>query len=214
MEATTDLGEAQNAWNNAQTDISMGVIEYKELDIRRAEEIELCKSTAIPRKMQNEVSQRRAVGMKEELTAARGDAKAEPSADTTVVDLEGKLKLGKAKSSSSGRVCAPTVGVGATTSNVTALGTTTASLTPASSELLASAATVAKGGSDVAGARCMPARKRAQADSSGMASVSSNKCQKKLEGPLVRWMMQDSDAGEKLIGHEWVKRFPEEFTQR
>ncbi|KAJ7817545.1 hypothetical protein B0H14DRAFT_3877466 [Mycena olivaceomarginata] len=37
MEATTNLGEAQHAWNNAQTGISMGVIEsfkkYEELDI-------------------------------------------------------------------------------------------------------------------------------------------------------------------------------------
>ena len=26
--------------------------------------------------------------------------------------------------------------------------------------------------------------------------------------------MQDPDTGEKLTGHEWVERFPEEFAQR
>ncbi|KAJ7337718.1 ribonuclease H-like domain-containing protein [Mycena albidolilacea] len=58
IEATTNLGEAQHAWNNAQTGISMGVIEsfkkYEELDIRRAEEIEIRKSTAVPQNARNE----------------------------------------------------------------------------------------------------------------------------------------------------------------
>ncbi|KAJ7935015.1 hypothetical protein B0H13DRAFT_2305174 [Mycena leptocephala] len=90
----------------------------------------------------------------------------------------------EAKSSSSGRVRAPRAGVGATTSNVTVLDTTAAFLTPASSELLASTATVPEGGSDVAGARRVSARKCAQADPSGASPVSSNKPQKKLEDPL------------------------------
>ncbi|KAJ7465620.1 hypothetical protein FB451DRAFT_1487168 [Mycena latifolia] len=230
MEATTNLGEAQHAWNNAQTGISMGVIEsfkkYEELDVRRAEEIELRKSTAVPRNARNEprnsdkarrahaadsnvaALQAELLEMKEELTAARGDAKAEPSAETTqrvreleaaAVDLEGKLKLAKAeaKSSSSGRVRAPKAGVGATTSNVTAptandvgpaLGATAALPMPMSSEFLTSAPTAAEGGSDVA--------------------------DKKLEDPLAGWVMQDPDTGEKLTGHEWVERNPEEFAQR
>ncbi|KAJ7658241.1 hypothetical protein DFH06DRAFT_1196427 [Mycena polygramma] len=62
MEPTTNLGEAQHAWNNAQTGISMGVIEsfkkYEELDIRRAAEIEIRMATAISRNSQSEVSQR------------------------------------------------------------------------------------------------------------------------------------------------------------
>ncbi|KAJ6606719.1 hypothetical protein B0H10DRAFT_583016 [Mycena sp. CBHHK59/15] len=112
MEATTNLGEAQHAWNNAQTGISMGVIEsfkkYEELDVRRAEEIELRKLTAIPRNARKEVSQRytdrttrqtrnsdkarraqaadsnvaalevELSGMREDLTAARSDAKPKP----------------------------------------------------------------------------------------------------------------------------------------
>ncbi|KAJ7487038.1 hypothetical protein FB451DRAFT_1535427 [Mycena latifolia] len=166
--------------------------------------------------------------MKEELTAARGDAKAEPSADTTqrvreleatAVDLEGKLKLAKAeaKSSSSGRVRAPKAGVGATTSNVTAptanhvgpgLGATAALPMPMSPHIRA------ESGSDVADVRRLSARKRTQADSSGTARVSSNKRQKKLEDPLAGWVMQDPDTGEKLTGHEWVERNPEEFAQR
>ncbi|KAJ6517926.1 hypothetical protein C8R47DRAFT_1062509 [Mycena vitilis] len=62
MDATTNLGEAQHAWNNAQTGISMGVIEsfkkYEELDARRAAEIEMRMATAISRNSYNEVSQR------------------------------------------------------------------------------------------------------------------------------------------------------------
>ncbi|KAJ6488414.1 hypothetical protein DFH09DRAFT_1339191 [Mycena vulgaris] len=118
MEATTNLGEAQHAWNNAQTGISMGVIQsfkqYEELDIRRAEEIRLRKSTAIPQNTRNEVSQRYAARTarqsrnsdkarrthaadsnvaalqaelsetREELRTARSDAKAEPSPETTL----------------------------------------------------------------------------------------------------------------------------------
>ncbi|KAJ7448980.1 hypothetical protein FB451DRAFT_1567122 [Mycena latifolia] len=269
----------------AQTGISMGVIEsfkkYEELDVRRAEEIELRKSTAVPRNACNKVSQRYAnrttrqtrnsdkarrahaadsniaalqaelLEMKEELTAARGDAKvsiylcgpsydsniltqAEPSADAAqrvreleaaAVGLEGKLKLTKAeaKSSSSGRVRAPKAGVGATTLNVTAptandvgpaLGATAALPMPMSSEFLTSAPTAAEGGSDVADVRRLSARNRTQADLSGTARVSSNKRQKKLEDPLAGWVMQDPDAGEKLTGHEWVERNPEEFAQR
>ncbi|KAJ7732028.1 hypothetical protein B0H16DRAFT_1770721 [Mycena metata] len=117
MEATTNLGEAQHAWNNAQTGISMGVIEsfkkYEELDIRRAEEITMRKSTAISRTSRNEVTHRYAsriarqsrmvekgkcarvadstvAGLQTELSetqadlkVARDDAKDEPSAEAT-----------------------------------------------------------------------------------------------------------------------------------
>lgn len=76
---------------------------------------------------------------------------------------------------------------------------TAALLTPASSELLAAAATVSQDGS---GARRVSARKRAQADSAGAAPVSSNKSQKKLEDSLAGWVMQDPDTGEKLTGYE------------
>ncbi|KAJ6518377.1 hypothetical protein DFH09DRAFT_1098563 [Mycena vulgaris] len=118
MDTTTNLGEAQHAWNNAQTGISMGVIQsfkqYEELDIRRAEEIRLRKSTAIPRNTRNEVSPRYAARTarqsrnsdkarrthaadsnvaalqaelsetREELRTAHSDAKAEPSPETTL----------------------------------------------------------------------------------------------------------------------------------
>ncbi|KAJ6590834.1 hypothetical protein B0H10DRAFT_2233487 [Mycena sp. CBHHK59/15] len=120
MEATTNLGEAQHAWNNAQTSISMGVIE----SFKRAEEIEIRKSTAIPRNARNETRNsdkaRRARAAdsnvatlevelsetREELAAAHSDVKAEPSAETTrrvreleatMVDIEGKLKLARAE---------------------------------------------------------------------------------------------------------------------
>ncbi|KAF7362834.1 hypothetical protein MVEN_00633200 [Mycena venus] len=116
MEATTNLGEAQHAWNNSQTGISMGLIEsfkkYEELDIRRAEEIEVRKSTAVSRTSRNEVTHRYAsrttrqtrmsekarrahtvdstvaglqtelVDMRRDLAVARNDAKTEPSTET------------------------------------------------------------------------------------------------------------------------------------
>ncbi|KAJ6535643.1 hypothetical protein B0H19DRAFT_1241095 [Mycena capillaripes] len=263
MEATTNLGEAQHAWNNAQTGISMGVIEsfkkYEELDIRRAEEIEIRKSTAIPRNARNEVSQRYANRItrqtrnsdkarrahaadsdvaalevelsetREELAAARSDVKAEPSAETTrrvleleatVVDIEGKLKLARAeaKSSSSGRVRAPRASASTATSNATshpASGSRPAPAPGATAALLTTSSDVADAmDSDVAGGRRASARKRVQADLSSAAPASSNKRQKKLEDPLAGWVMQDPDTGEKLTGHEWVKRYPEEFAER
>ncbi|KAJ6472086.1 hypothetical protein C8R45DRAFT_1104288 [Mycena sanguinolenta] len=101
MEATTNPGEAQHAWKNAQTGISMGVIEsfkkYEELDIRRAKEIELCMATAVTRTTRNESrnfnNARRSrftdsnvaaldtelSELKEELTVARNNGKIQPS---------------------------------------------------------------------------------------------------------------------------------------
>ncbi|KAJ6541314.1 hypothetical protein B0H10DRAFT_2244909 [Mycena sp. CBHHK59/15] len=113
MEATTNLGEAQHAWNNNETGTGMGALEsfkkYEELDVRRAEEIELRKLTGISRNAHNEVSDRYAnrtarqtrnsekfrrahnadatvaalvaelSEMREELTEARSEAETEPS---------------------------------------------------------------------------------------------------------------------------------------
>ncbi|KAJ6536505.1 hypothetical protein B0H10DRAFT_2246340 [Mycena sp. CBHHK59/15] len=245
MEATTNLGEAQHAWNNAQTGISMGVIEsfkkYEELDVRRAEEIELRKLTAIPRNARNETRNsdkaRRAQaadsnvaalevelsGMREDLTAARSDAKAGPSAETTqrvreleaaVVDLEGKLKRAKAeaKSSSSGRVRAPRASVRGAASKATSQSASGSGPVPATTATLLTLASIAADAMDSDVAHRVPARKRAHADSSSTPPV-SNKYLKKLEDPLAGWVMQDPDTGEKLTGHEWVKRYPEEFAE-
>ncbi|KAJ6614445.1 hypothetical protein B0H10DRAFT_2221324 [Mycena sp. CBHHK59/15] len=251
MEATTDLGEAQHAWNNTQTGISMGVIEsfkkYEELNVRRAEEIEIRKSTAVPQNARNETQNsnkaRRACAVdsdvaalevelsetREELAAACSDIKAEPSAETTwrvreleatVVDIEGKLKLARAeaKSSSSGRVRAPRASASATTSNATSHPASGSGPAPApgatAAPLTISSVTANAMNSDVAGGRRVSACKRAQADLSGTAPASSNKHQKKREDPLAGWVMQDPDTGEKLTGHEWVKRYPEEFAER
>ncbi|KAJ7327666.1 hypothetical protein DFH08DRAFT_884920 [Mycena albidolilacea] len=266
MEATTNLGEAQHAWNNAQTGISMGVIEsfkkYEELDIRRAEEIEIRKSTAVPRNARNEVSQRYATRStrqarnannarrahaadsnvaaleaelsetREEVAAARSDAKAEPSPgaaqrvrglEATVVELEGKLKLARAeaKSNSSGRVRASRAGAS------TAMSTTPASASgpsgaPAADAALPIPPVAAESDAmdpDTANVRRVSARhaprKRAQPEPlTEAAPASSNKRRKKLEDPLAGWVMQDPDTGEQLSGHEWVKRYPEEFEER
>ncbi|KAJ7742972.1 hypothetical protein B0H14DRAFT_2637551 [Mycena olivaceomarginata] len=78
----------------------------------------------------------------------------------SVVMDEGQVGQGRGE----GRVRALRAGTGATTSNVTALGTTAALLTPASSELLASATTVPEGGWDDAGGHRVSARERVQAD--------------------------------------------------
>ncbi|KAJ7847694.1 hypothetical protein B0H13DRAFT_1907176 [Mycena leptocephala] len=107
-----------------------------------------------------------------------------------LVDLEGKLKLATCWCQ-----------------HIAAL------LTPASSEFLAAAATVSQAGSDVAGARRVSARKRAQAELAGATPVSSNKRQKKLEDSLAGWVMQDPNTGKKLTGYKWAKRDPEEFAQ-
>ncbi|KAJ7125983.1 hypothetical protein C8R44DRAFT_733910 [Mycena epipterygia] len=94
MESTTNLGEAQHAWNYAQTGTSMGAIEsfkkYEELDIRRAEEIEVRKATAISRNSHNEVSQRYA---NRTARQSRGSEKARRAraADSNVAALQTEL---------------------------------------------------------------------------------------------------------------------------
>ncbi|KAJ7239525.1 hypothetical protein C8J57DRAFT_110044 [Mycena rebaudengoi] len=269
-EATTNLGEVQHAWNNTQTGISMGLIEsfkkYQELDIRRAEEIEIRKSTAVSRTSRNEVTHRYASRltrqsrmsekarrthaadstvaglqtelseMREDLALARDDAKAEPSVEAgqhvreledIVADLEGRLKLAKAeaKSNSSGRVRALRANAGAMTSKVppqpvsnpepTLAISPLLSPTPASSESnLVAPPTPVGDALDLAGTRRASTRKRTQAELSTVASTSSSKRRKKLEDPLVGWVMQDPDTGEELTGHEWVNRYPDEFQKR
>ncbi|KAJ6556560.1 hypothetical protein DFH09DRAFT_1317880 [Mycena vulgaris] len=224
MEATTNLGEAQHAWNNAQTGISMGAIEsfkkYEELDIRRAEEIEIRKLTSVPRTSRNETELSE---MQRDLAVARDDAKADPSTATTeyvreledtLAELERKLKLAKAeaKSNSSGRVRPPKAAAGSTLPKVPAQPVL--DVAPASIASVSEApASVADGTSDLA--RRASTRKRVQAESSAAASsVPSRKRRRKLEDPLAGWVMEDPDTGEKLTGHEWVERFPDEFETR
>ncbi|KAJ6554724.1 hypothetical protein B0H19DRAFT_152127 [Mycena capillaripes] len=87
--------------------------------------------------------------------------------------------------------------------------------TPLSSELRPASPTVT---TDVAtnlpDMRRMSTRKRMQADSSALVPTSTNKRRKKLEDPLVGWVMQYPDTGEELSGHEWVKHYPDEFEKR
>ncbi|KAF8189161.1 hypothetical protein K438DRAFT_1971805 [Mycena galopus ATCC 62051] len=194
MEATTNLGEAQHAWNNSQTGTSMGLMEsfkkYEELDIRRAEGIEsrMSEKARHVRAADSSVAglQMELSEKQEDLAVAREDAKAEPSAEVfqcirkleeIVAELEGKLKLAKAEAKSP--------------------------LTLVAGSTL-----------DLAGTRRASTRKRVQDKSSVMPSVSSTKRRKKLEDPLAKWVMRDPDTGEELTGHEWVKRHPDEFKKR
>ncbi|KAJ7934883.1 hypothetical protein B0H13DRAFT_1854875 [Mycena leptocephala] len=62
---------------------------------------------------------------------------------------------------------------------------------------------------EVAAPRRVSSRKRAQTE----PSDASSKRQKKLEDPLVGWMMEDPETREQLTGHEWVARYPEEFSR-
>ncbi|KAJ7102070.1 hypothetical protein C8R44DRAFT_747081 [Mycena epipterygia] len=205
MEATTNLGEAQHAWNNAQTGISMGAIEsfkkYEGLDIRRAEEIEIRKLTAVSRTSRNEA---------DPSTATTEYVR---ELEDTLAELERKFKLAKAeaKSNSSGRVRSSKAAAGSKLLKVPAQPAL--DVTPAFIDSVSeSPASVADGTSDFS--RRASTRKRMQAESSAPASVPSRKRQKKLEDPLAGWVMQDPDTGEKLTGHEWVERFPDEFETR
>ncbi|KAJ7348526.1 hypothetical protein DFH08DRAFT_959924 [Mycena albidolilacea] len=94
MEATTNLGEAQHAWNNAQTGISMGIIEsfkkYEELDIRRAEEIEVRKATGVSRTSRNEVTDRYANRTRRQSRVSER-ARGARAVDSTVAGLQTEL---------------------------------------------------------------------------------------------------------------------------
>ncbi|KAJ7082753.1 hypothetical protein B0H15DRAFT_932659 [Mycena belliarum] len=268
MEATTNLGEAQHAWNNSQTGISMGIIEsfrkYEELDIRRAQEIEGRMSTGLSRNSGNEVTDRfadrtarrtRALDKgkrahvadatvvsvqaelsetKEELKAARADAKAERSDEATgrvrelehaVNALAEKLKLAKAeaKSNSSGRAqpkrgaAAPIATVASDQANSPqpAPDAPTAHATPTSIS-----APIPQPTSDTVVGASTPrrtSRKRpnphSAVDTSSLPGPSSGKRQKTLTDPLANWEMEDPDTKERLTGHEWVRRFPNEFER-
>ncbi|KAJ7071887.1 hypothetical protein B0H15DRAFT_965755 [Mycena belliarum] len=268
MEATTNLGEAQHAWNNSQTGISMGVIEsfrkYEELDIRRAQEIEGRMSTGLSRNSGNEVTDRfadrtarrtRALDKgkrahvadatvvsvqaelsetKEELKAARADAKAERSdeaagrvreLETAVNALAEKLKLAKAeaKSNSSGRArpkrgaAAPIATVASDQANSpqTAPDTPTVHATPTT--IQAPIPQPASGAVVGASTLRRTSRKRpnphSAIDASSLPGPSSGKRQKMLTDPLANWEMEDPDTMERLTGHEWVRRFPDEFEK-
>ncbi|KAJ6628320.1 hypothetical protein B0H10DRAFT_1940517 [Mycena sp. CBHHK59/15] len=125
MEATTNLGEAQHAWNNAQTGISMGVIEsFKNTESKRdtknstSDEPRRSSQTTRQTRMSEKARRAHAVDstvaglhteladMRRDLAIAHNDAKTEPSTETaqhereledTLADLEGKLKLAKAE---------------------------------------------------------------------------------------------------------------------
>ncbi|KAJ7462454.1 hypothetical protein FB451DRAFT_1562454 [Mycena latifolia] len=163
--------------------------------------------------------------MQQELIVARDDAKTEPSTEATacvrelentLTDLEGKLKLAKAeaKSNSSGRVRARAPKASAAPNapaQPAADPTPTLDALPAPAPT-ASIVSAADGTVDLV--RRVSARKRVQTESSATASAPSGKRRKKLEDPLAGWVMQDPDTGEKLTGHEWVERYPEEFEER
>ncbi|KAF7372662.1 hypothetical protein MVEN_00129300 [Mycena venus] len=91
MEATTNLGEAQHAWNNSQTGIGMGIIEsfqkYAELDARRAAEIENMLSSGNLNNPHNEVVDRYASRNRRRAAAAEKGRHAQ-AADENVHALE------------------------------------------------------------------------------------------------------------------------------
>ncbi|KAJ7612019.1 hypothetical protein DFH06DRAFT_1147371 [Mycena polygramma] len=226
MEPTTNLGEAQHAWNNAQTGISMGIIE----SFKKAAEIEIRMATAISRNSQSEVSQRYAS------RTARQSRKADKvrtarAFDANVATLQQELSETKdelkaarsdAKSNSSGRVPKKHATV-ASTSKATAQAPSgfepALRAVAAPPELLAPATPVteanrgAQSNVEIPGARRTSTRKRVQPDSPEVAPVLSRKRRKKLVDPLAGWDMEDPDTGEQLTGHEWVRRYPEEFKQ-
>ncbi|KAJ7855719.1 hypothetical protein B0H14DRAFT_3645262 [Mycena olivaceomarginata] len=240
-EATTNLGEAQHAWNNAQTGISMGVIEsFKSCERRIESDLDMKNSTSGELKRskfasrlrfhekryhnvtltgprgrpetptrQDELALRTLTSPPWRWSCRKREKNSQPPAGTLTPSRRPKL-LG-AFSSSSGRVRAPRASASAAISNTTSQPASCSgpALAPgaiAAPLTISSVATDAMD-SDVAGGRRGSARKRAQADLSGAAPASSNKRQKKLEDPLAGWVMQDPDTGEKLTGHEWVKRY-------
>ncbi|KAJ7730405.1 hypothetical protein B0H16DRAFT_1773849 [Mycena metata] len=140
------------------------------------------------------------------------------------LDLESELKLAKAeaKSNSSGRVRVSKVAVERILPVPDRPAEAAVELTPVAPPVVSSAPSVAApapipdGDLVATGMRRVSTRKRPQAEASATVPrvTPSNKRRKKLEDPLVGWMMQDPDTGEELTGHEWVKRYPDEFEQR
>ncbi|KAJ7476466.1 hypothetical protein FB451DRAFT_1173323 [Mycena latifolia] len=181
--------------------ISMSAIEsfnkYEELDIRRAEEIEIRKSTAVPRNARNEGTLPGQRGRRETPTKPdalmlqtplsphwRRSSRKHEKLQLLAATLKLKLARAEAKSNSSGRVRA----CASTATSTTAVATANAALPK-----IASIA--------------------AESDAMDPDAAGGRRRRKKLEDPLAGWVMQDPDTGEQLSGHEWVKRYPEEFAE-
>ncbi|KAK6966558.1 hypothetical protein R3P38DRAFT_3245838 [Favolaschia claudopus] len=116
MPATTNLGEAQHAHNNAETGTQMGIIEsfkkYAEYDARRAAEIAVKLATGNLKNNQNELVHRYASSSRRHAAAANKATKAQAADERVValtntkaqIDAELKQAKAEAKSNSSGRV--------------------------------------------------------------------------------------------------------------
>ncbi|KAJ7847282.1 hypothetical protein B0H13DRAFT_1907358 [Mycena leptocephala] len=116
MPATTNLGEAQHARNNAETGTQMGIIEsfnkYAEYDARRAAEINVKLATGNLNNNQNELVQRYASSNRHHAAATDKGMRARDSDERVIalrqakaqVEAELKRATAEAKSNSSGRV--------------------------------------------------------------------------------------------------------------
>ncbi|KAJ6545678.1 hypothetical protein B0H19DRAFT_1380185 [Mycena capillaripes] len=116
MPATTNLGEAQHARNNAETGTQMGIIEsfkkYAEYDARRAAEINVKLATGNLNNNQNELVHRYASSNRRHAAAADKGMRARDADERVIalrqakVQVEAELKqaVAESKSNSSGRV--------------------------------------------------------------------------------------------------------------
>ncbi|KAJ7814346.1 hypothetical protein B0H14DRAFT_3878738 [Mycena olivaceomarginata] len=116
MPATTNLGEAQHARNNAETGTQMGIIEsfkkYAEYDARRAAEINVKLATGDLNNNQNELVHRYASSNRRHAAAADKGMRARDADERVIalrqakVQVEAELKqaVAESKSNSSGRV--------------------------------------------------------------------------------------------------------------
>ncbi|KAJ7440473.1 hypothetical protein B0H11DRAFT_2292867 [Mycena galericulata] len=116
MPATTNLGEAQHARNNAETGTQMGIIEsfkkYAEYDARRAAEINVKLATGNLNNNQNELVHRYASSNRRHAAAADKGMRARDADERVIalrqakaqVEAELKQAVAESKSNSSGRV--------------------------------------------------------------------------------------------------------------
>ncbi|KAJ7924488.1 hypothetical protein B0H13DRAFT_2315383 [Mycena leptocephala] len=116
MPATTNLGEAQHARNNAETGTQMGIIEsfkkYAEYDARRAAEINVKLATGDLNNNQNELVHRYGSSNRRHAAAADKGMRARDADERVIalrqakVQVEAELKqaVAESKSNSSGRV--------------------------------------------------------------------------------------------------------------
>ncbi|KAK6981644.1 hypothetical protein R3P38DRAFT_3234088 [Favolaschia claudopus] len=226
MPATTNLGEAQHARNNAETGTQMGIIEsfkkYAEYDARRAAEIAVKLATGNLNNNQNELVHRYASSNRRHAAAANKATKAQAADERVValtntkaqIDAELKQAKAEAKSNSSGRVRVRRPTKEKSADNTSEKNSSAPAASPPEPESSESTQRQLRSrepqlSSTVAPITTAPKASKRKAD----ATATTAKRRKKVD-PLEGWAIElvPGDKSTMVTPREYAEKEPEEFA--